>query len=72
MLRPADTSEPRPTLYLLSGAGGGIDTATWKLRTDAPEFLSDKNINVVQIMASPATEPAQTRGGLRRVKSGSR
>ncbi|MBF6137692.1 esterase family protein [Nocardia otitidiscaviarum] len=52
VLRPADTSEPRPTLYLLSGAGGGIDTATWKLRTDALEFLSDKNINVVQIMAN--------------------
>lgn len=52
VLRPADTSAPRPTLYLLSGAGGGIDSATWKLRTDALDFLGDKNINVVQIMAN--------------------
>lgn len=52
VLRPADTSAPRPTLYLLSGAGGGIDSATWKQRTDALDFLSDKNVNVVQIMAN--------------------
>ncbi|MFI6868078.1 alpha/beta hydrolase [Nocardia sp. NPDC050406] len=52
VLRPADTSVPRPTLYLLNGAGGGIDEATWQLRTDALEFLGEKNINVVQIMAN--------------------
>jgi diacylglycerol O-acyltransferase / trehalose O-mycolyltransferase len=45
--RPADTSQPRPTLYLLNGAGGGEDSATWRYRTDAFEFLKDKNINVV-------------------------
>lgn len=45
--RPADTSVPRPTLYLLNGAGGGEDSATWRYRTDAREFLGDKNINVV-------------------------
>ncbi|MGW4125535.1 alpha/beta hydrolase [Nocardia sp. NPDC004711] len=50
VLRPADTAEPRPTLYLLNGAGGGEDAATWQLRTDALDFLSDKNINVVQII----------------------
>ncbi|MFB7722034.1 alpha/beta hydrolase [Nocardia sp. NPDC056100] len=50
VLRPEDTSAPRPTLYLLNGAGGGVDDATWQLRTDALEFLSDKNINVVQIV----------------------
>ncbi|MEC3951576.1 alpha/beta hydrolase family protein [Nocardia sp. CDC153] len=48
VLRPADTSEARPTLYLLNGAGGGVDQATWQLRTDALDFLADKNINVVQ------------------------
>lgn len=45
--RPADTSEPRPTLYLLNGAGGGEDSATWRFRTDAIEFFKDKNVNVV-------------------------
>ncbi|MCD2119455.1 MULTISPECIES: alpha/beta hydrolase [Rhodococcus] len=45
--RPADTSEPRPTLYLLNGAGGGEDSATWRFRTDAIEFMKDKNVNVV-------------------------
>ncbi|MEV6430856.1 alpha/beta hydrolase family protein [Nocardia sp. NPDC051463] len=50
VLRPSDTSVPRPTLYLLNGAGGGQDLATWKRNTDALTFLSDKNINVVQIV----------------------
>ncbi len=45
--RPADTSEPRPTLYLLNGAGGGEDSATWRYRTDAIDFFKDKNLNVV-------------------------
>ena len=45
--RPADTSEPRPTLYLLNGAGGGEDAATWRLRTDAQDFFADKNLNIV-------------------------
>ncbi|WP_460727585.1 alpha/beta hydrolase [Nocardia heshunensis] len=45
--RPADTSQPRPVLYLLNGAGGGQDTATWKRNTDATEFFDDKNVNVV-------------------------
>ncbi len=46
--RPADASVPRPTLYLLNGAGGGEDDASWQARTDALEFLSDKNVNVIQ------------------------
>ncbi|WP_071343946.1 alpha/beta hydrolase [Nocardia seriolae] len=45
--RPADTSVPRPVLYLLNGAGGGQDTATWKRNTDSTEFFEDKNVNVV-------------------------
>ncbi|RJO76328.1 esterase family protein [Nocardia panacis] len=48
VLRPADTSVPRPTLYLLNGAGGGEDDATWQRNTDAMQFLSDKDVNVVQ------------------------
>lgn len=43
----ADRSEPRPVLYLLNGAGGGEDTATWKRQTDLLEFFEDKNTHVV-------------------------
>ncbi|MQY30250.1 Diacylglycerol acyltransferase/mycolyltransferase Ag85A [Nocardia sp. RB56] len=50
VLRPTDTSSPRPSLYLLNGAGGGVDDASWQLRTDALQFLSDKNVNVVQVI----------------------
>ncbi|MEV0029707.1 alpha/beta hydrolase family protein [Nocardia sp. NPDC050793] len=47
--RPADTSAPRPTLYLLSGADGGEGTANWDHRTpQALEFLGTKDVNVVQ------------------------
>ncbi|WP_433203386.1 alpha/beta hydrolase [Nocardia sp. CA-107356] len=45
--RPADTSVPRPTLYLLNGAGGGEDEATWQEQTDAAQFFDDKNVNVI-------------------------
>ena len=47
VLRPADTSVPRPTLYLLNGAGAGADGANWMRQTDVEEFFADKNINVV-------------------------
>ncbi len=47
VIRPADTSVPRPTLYLLNGAGGGEDSATWQARTDVVSFFADKNVNVV-------------------------
>ncbi len=44
---PADSSEPRPTLYLINGSGGGQGIATWEKQTDVEDFFSDKNINVV-------------------------
>ncbi len=47
VILPADTSAPRPTLYLLNGAGGGEDSATWEGRTDVLDFFADKNVNVV-------------------------
>lgn len=47
VLRPADTSAPRPVFYLLNGAGGGLDRATWREQTDIVEFFGDKNVNVV-------------------------
>ncbi|MFI9510268.1 alpha/beta hydrolase [Nocardia sp. NPDC052566] len=46
--RPADASVPRPTLYLLSGAGGGEDSATWQKKTSVLQFLAEKNVNVIQ------------------------
>ncbi|RZL84406.1 MAG: esterase family protein [Rhodococcus sp. (in: high G+C Gram-positive bacteria)] len=47
VIRPADPSVPRPTLYLLNGAGGGEDGANWLNQTDILDFLADKNANVV-------------------------
>ncbi|MEV0762857.1 alpha/beta hydrolase family protein [Nocardia sp. NPDC050435] len=46
--RPRDASAPRPTLYLLAGAGGGEDKATWEAQTDVPQFLAGQDVNVVQ------------------------
>ncbi|WP_330233099.1 esterase family protein [Nocardia sp. NBC_00508] len=45
--RAADTSVPRPVLYMLLGAGGGTDGSTWSTKTDAMQFLSDKNVHAV-------------------------
>ncbi|ATL69710.1 alpha/beta hydrolase [Nocardia terpenica] len=46
--RPADTSAPRPVLYLLNGGGGGEDLATWQRNTDVVPFLEKQNVNVIQ------------------------
>ncbi|MEV0947968.1 alpha/beta hydrolase family protein [Rhodococcus sp. NPDC049939] len=50
VMTPADTSEPRPTLYLLNGVGGGEDEASWQESTDTVEFFADKNVNIVTPM----------------------
>ncbi|NLU60688.1 esterase family protein [Rhodococcus sp. HNM0563] len=47
VIRPADTSAARPVLYLLNGAGGGVDDATWRKQTDVMDFFGDKDVNVV-------------------------
>ena len=47
VILPKDQSAPRPTLYLLNGAGGGEDAATWLARTDVVDFFANKNANVV-------------------------
>lgn len=47
VLRPADTETPAPTLYLLNGAGGGEDAASWSAQTDVADFFADKHVNVV-------------------------
>jgi S-formylglutathione hydrolase FrmB len=46
VITAADNSEPRPILYLLNGAGGGEDSATWQRQTDVVDFFADKNVNV--------------------------
>lgn len=51
VLRPADTSKPAPTLYLLNGAGGGEDAASWGIKTDYVDFFKDKDVNVVTPLA---------------------
>ena len=47
VLRPADTSIPRPTLYLLSGVEGASEVYGWANNTDVVNFFADKNVNVV-------------------------
>ncbi|MFC9786977.1 alpha/beta hydrolase [Rhodococcus sp. NPDC127528] len=50
VLLPAG-SAPRPTLYMLDGAGGGEESdyreSTWTQKTDAVGFFADKDVNVV-------------------------
>lgn len=48
VLTPADTTTPRPVLYLLNGGGGGQDTATWQRNTDVLGFLAERDVHVVQ------------------------
>ncbi|WP_228003112.1 alpha/beta hydrolase [Nocardia australiensis] len=38
---------PAPTLYLLTGLGGGEDGISWWDNTDIREFFADKHVNVV-------------------------
>lgn len=47
ILRPAAADTPAPILYLLNGAGGGEDSATWRAKTDYQKFFADKHVNVV-------------------------
>ncbi|MGW4245135.1 alpha/beta hydrolase [Nocardia sp. NPDC004722] len=52
--RAADSSVPRPTLYLLNGAEDGIDQngseVSWETKTDVLDFLADQNVNVVNVL----------------------
>ncbi|GAA3697715.1 alpha/beta hydrolase [Gordonia hankookensis] len=47
VLTPRNRSTPSPTLYLLNGAGGGEDSATWDARTDYKKYFADQNAYVV-------------------------
>lgn len=47
VLTPRNRKVASPTLYLLNGAGGGEDSATWDARTDYKKFFANKNVYVV-------------------------
>lgn len=47
VLTPRDASRPAPVFYLLNGAGGGEDGATWDARTDYRKYFGDKQTYVV-------------------------
>lgn len=47
VLLPADTSVPRPTLYLLDGVSARNHTSAWMHIGGGPAFFADKNTNVV-------------------------
>lgn len=47
VLRPADRSRPAPVFYLLNGAGGGEDSASWAVRTQYQKFFANKHVTVV-------------------------
>lgn len=47
VLKPKNTAKAAPTLYLLNGAGGGEDSATWAARTNYTKFFANKNVYVV-------------------------
>ncbi|MFB8281363.1 hypothetical protein ACFC77_37925 [Nocardia colli] len=52
--RPADPSEPRPVLYLLNGADGGVGGANWDHKApQGLQFLGTKDINVVHGLPGP-------------------
>lgn len=44
---PAPGGGPAPTVYLLTGIGGGADGISWWDDTDVRQFFGDKNVNVV-------------------------
>lgn len=40
---PRDGNESAPVLYLINGAGGGEDSATWQAQSDVQQFMADKD-----------------------------
>lgn len=42
--RPANGDVHAPVLYLVNGAGGGEDSATWQAQSDVKNFMGDKNV----------------------------
>lgn len=44
---------PAPTLYLLTGIGGGVDNISWWDDTDVRAFFADTHVNVVMPVGGP-------------------
>ena len=42
-----DSTEPRPSLYLLDGVDAGDSESTWTEKTDVASFFAHRNVNVV-------------------------
>ncbi|AWH96509.1 alpha/beta hydrolase [Dietzia psychralcaliphila] len=42
--RPRDGNAGAPVLYLVNGAGGGEDSATWQAQSDVKAFMADKDV----------------------------
>ncbi|MGN7154556.1 alpha/beta hydrolase [Dietzia cercidiphylli] len=40
---PRGPGDPAPVLYLINGAGGGEDSATWQAQSDVRSFMADKD-----------------------------
>lgn len=47
VLTPANASGPRPTVYMLDGAGAEGDVSDWITKGHAGRFFAGKNVNVV-------------------------
>lgn len=47
VLTPAYSSGPRPTVYMLDGAGADGDVSDWITKGHAGAFFANKNVNVV-------------------------
>src|SRR5699024_9157955 len=41
---PANGEADSPVYYLVNGAGGGEDSASWQAQSDVVEFMEDKNV----------------------------
>ena len=47
VLTPKNSTGPRPTVYMLDGAGADGDVSDWITKGNAGKFFADKNVNVV-------------------------
>ncbi|PXX63133.1 S-formylglutathione hydrolase FrmB [Nocardia tenerifensis] len=55
VLLPRDTSEPRPTVYMLDGRSAAPASNNWTEQAHADRFFEDKNVNVVLTVGGPAS-----------------
>lgn len=55
VLLPHNAAAPAPVFYLLNGAGGGEDGATWDKRTDYRKYFADKQTYVVTPVGGEAS-----------------